>query len=397
MRVKLTDDLIANELHCPPGKKRIEYVDISDAIGLYLEVRLTRPAEGVFYYRYKDPGGTTRHARIGRTTDVTLEDARTQAKAMRAKVTLGIDPRGDQQPRTNGNERPPTLSAYFDETYYPYISVRNRGAKKTRQIFDLRIRPRFGDRRLDEITREQIQVFHTSLLKDEGLAPATANHHLRLLKTMYRRAVDWEITSHNPTTRLQLFREDNEVENLLDEESLARLLHVLKTSPARNACNVALLLLATGTRLSEALHAKWVDIDREHRHWTIRAQNSKSKRVRSVPLNDAALDVLDQLTTEGKHEYLFVNPYGERLKHIHACWDRIRKKAELPHLRLHDLRHQYASFLVNSGRTLYEVSTILGHADPSVTTRYAHLSTRAMADAAGAASDAISAALRRGV
>jgi integrase len=327
---------------------------------------------------------------------MSLEDARKLATAMRAKVTLGIDPRESSQAKVSAAPKlkVPTLGTYFDESYWPYIEARNRDAKKSRQIFDFRIRPRFGHLPLDEITREQIQIFHTSLHKDEGLAPATANHHLRLLKTMYRRAVDWEITDHNPTTRIPLFREDNKVEHLLNDGELARLLSVLEASPS-NASNVARLLLATGARLSEALHAKWTDIDRKHRLWRIPAQNSKSKKVRSVPLNEAALDLLDSLETEGTHEYLFVNPHGERLKYIHACWNRRRREAGLPHLRLHDLRHQYASFLVNSGRTLYEVQAILGHSDPSVTARYSHLSTKALQEASGSAADAINGALRK--
>ena len=67
-------------------------------------------------------------------------------------------------------------------------------------------------------------------------------------------------------------------------------------------------------------------------------------------------------------------------------WSRLRSKAELPHLRIHDLRHQFASFLVNGGRTLYEVQTILGHSDAKVTQRYAHLSSRSLQDAANTAS-----------
>ena len=70
-------------------------------------------------------------------------------------------------------------------------------------------------------------------------------------------------------------------------------------------------------------------------------------------------------------------------------WSRLRVKAGLPHLRIHDLRHQYASFLVNSGRTLYEVQQILGHSDPSVTQRYAHLSSKSLQEAANSASVAI--------
>jgi integrase len=114
-----------------------------------------------------------------------------------------------------------------------------------------------------------------------------------------------------------------------------------------------------------------------------------------VPLNDAALEVLDQLGSEGKQEYLFVKKNGERLQYLHQVWTRIRNKAGRPWLRLHDLRHQYASMLVNSERTLYEVQAILGHADPQITTRYAHLSTASLQDAANQASKAISGARER--
>ena len=180
----------------------------------------------------------------------------------------------------------------------------------------------------------------------------------------------------------------------MSEEQLGKLLEVLATHPARNACNVALFLLSTGARLNEALTATWANIDREHRVWRIPAADSKSKKVRSVPLNDAALEVLDQLGSEGKHEYLFVTS-GRRYRHMHQVWSRIRQKAGMPWLRLHDLRHQYASMLVNSGRTLYEVQAILGHADPQITTRYAHLSTASLQDAANQASKAISGARER--
>jgi len=109
--------------------------------------------------------------------------------------------------------------------------------------------------------------------------------------------------------------------------------------------------------------------------WRIPATNSKSKRVRSILLNDSAIEVLDRLGTEGKSAHLFINlKTGERLTAINKVWGRLRVKAELPHLRLHDLRHQFASFLVNAGHTIYEVQKILGHSDTKVTEWYAHLS-----------------------
>jgi site-specific recombinase XerD len=107
--------------------------------------------------------------------------------------------------------------------------------------------------------------------------------------------------------------------------------------------------------------------------------------------------VLDRLGTGGRHEHLLVNgKTGRPYTSIHKVWRRLRAEAGLPHLRIHDLRHQYASFLVNAGRTLYEVQNILGHSDPSVTQCYAHLSTRSLQEAADSAAEAIGGA-RKGL
>ena len=112
--------------------------------------------------------------------------------------------------------------------------------------------------------------------------------------------------------------------------------------------------------------------------------------IRVPPLNASALELLERVGTEGQFEHIFVNrKTGQRYTTIHKVWGRLRLKAGVPFLRIHDLRHMYASFLVNSGRTLYEVQQILGHSDPSVTQRYAHLSTEALQSAANCASMAI--------
>jgi integrase len=147
--------------------------------------------------------------------------------------------------------------------------------------------------------------------------------------------------------------------------------------------------------LNEVLSARWQQVDRVNRVLRVEAINSKSKRVRSIPLNDSALDVIKQLDTESKYEHLFINkqtkqPYTTIMK----VWSRLRSKAGLPQLRIHDLRHQYASFLVNSGRTLYEVQQILGHSDSKVTERYAHLSTKTLQAAANSASVIIKGAMK---
>jgi hypothetical protein len=217
-------------------------------------------------------------------------------------------------------------------------------------------------------------------------------------------AVAWEVIEKNPAANVKLLRVDNKRDFYLNDEQLARLMQVLKTDGARTVCQLAMFLLATGARLSEATGATWSQIDHEHRVWRIPAANSKSKKMRAVPLNDQALAVLDEVGTEGSYAHVFINhrwintdgSRGKPITWIHKVWERIRNEAGMPQLRVHDLRHSHASFLVNAGRTLYEVQQVLGHSDPAVTMRYAHLSTKTMLEASSAASLVIERAIKAG-
>jgi len=392
--LKLTAEFIAGELSCPAGKARIEFCD-SEVPGMYVEVRATSPGQGTYYLRYKDATQKTCHTKIGRTADTALPDARRKAKQLKAEIVLGADPRG----QVKAQRAVITWDNFFENHYLPFVKPRKRSWVRDEQLHRLRIKPKFGGRRLNLISRHDIQLFHTSLL-DDRLSPASADHHLRLIKRCFNLAVDWDMVDKNPAERIPLFRVDNQLENYLDETQLGNLLEVLRTDSAQGVCQIALFLLSTGARLNEALQATWNQIDRRNRVWRIPATNSKSKRMRSVPLNDSAIEVLDAVGTEGKFEHVFINhrrrnsdgSMGAPYTAVHKVWEKLREKAGLPHLRIHDLRHQYASLLVNAGRSLYEVQQVLGHSDPSVTTRYAHLSSKSLQDAANSASLVIQAA-----
>jgi integrase len=196
---------------------------------------------------------------------------------------------------------------------------------------------------------------------------------------------------------VKLFHIDNREERLMSSDDLQALMAALNRASERRKTVVAVVkfLLLTGCRVSEALHARWEDVNRSTRTMSIEATNSKSKKRRSVPLNDAALEVLDQLGTEGKSEWLFTNvKTGNRLTTINKNWQQLRQAAGQPNLRLHDLRHMHASMLINSGQSLYVVQQILGHSDPSVTSRYAHLSTETLQDAANSVGDYLDKALK---
>jgi integrase len=228
------------------------------------------------------------------------------------------------------------------------------------------------------------------------LAPATCNHYLKLLKRALNVAIHWEIIEKNPVVGIQYYRELNLMENYLDAEQLRRLLAVLNTDSNRTVCHIILFLLSTGARLNEALQAKWEHIDVERRVWRIPSTNSKSGKVRAVPLNDSAIGVLNGLATNGRFSHVFINMQtGLPYTTIQKVWDRLRRAADLRHMRIHDLRHSYASFLVNSGRTLFEVQKILGHSSPKVTQRYSHLSTATLQEAASSAADRINEAMKK--
>lgn len=386
--VNLTNEFLANSLTCPTGKRRIEYCDSGgrDSVaGLYVEVRDTSPGTGTYYLRYKDASRKTCHQKIGRVSDIDLATARERAKALRAKITLGADPSAEKK----AANAVPTYAVFFTDHYLPFAKQRKRSWKRDEELFNLRLKDLFGHRRLNQITRSQIQAFHTGM-KAEGLAGATCDHQIKLLRRTLNLAVEWGMLERNPAAGFKLFNEDNKVENYLDDEQLQRLLTVLRTYRNRPVCNIALWLLSTGARLNEALQARWDLVDKESQVWRIPAATSKSKRARSVPLNDSAIEILNTLDTKDKFEYLFINRKTRKpFTTIHKVWERIRIQAGLPHFRLHDLRHSYASFLINAGRSLYEVQVALGHSQPIITQRYSHLSTKTLQEAASAASAAI--------
>ncbi len=382
--INLTAAFVATQLQCPEGKSRVEFCD-SELPGLYVEVRSNNPGQGTYYWRYKDATGKTCHQKIGRTTEITLVEARRKAKQLKAEISLGADPRG----AAKAQKAVVTVAQLFEDHYLPYVRQRKRSWKTDGEMYRNHLRDRFGHLRLNQLSRVQIQRFHSDLLTG-GLAPATCDHQIKMLRHALNLAIDWDLLDVNPAAGVPLFNTDNKVEHYMDDVELEQLLTVLRTDHRRSVCQIAMFLLSTGCRLNEALCATWDQVDIPNRVWRIPALNSKSKRVRSVPLNDSAIDVLGQLQTRGEFEHLFINrrtrkPYTT----ITKVWERLRKKAGLPHLRIHDLRHQYASFLVNAGRTLYEVQQILGHSNPSVTTRYAHLSSKSLQEAANSASAAI--------
>lgn len=324
----LTQQAIDAGLPVSPGRRATEYCDELVA-GLTLERRATSPQQGTWAYRPK-VAGKRGYRRLGSTADTSLAEARKRALLLKGEVTASGPAMSPKAAKPIGV---PTLSAYFDDTYLPtYAKPRLRSWKKLDGIFRMYLREKFGDCQLDQIDRQAFQAYHVGLLQ-KPMSPAMADHVARCLQGVLSHAVRAHAIQSHPLSGLRLLRVDNRKEQYMSPAELQRLMDVLRNDANRAVCNVAQLLLSTGTRLTEATSAKWSDIDLENRRWFIPAATAKAKRGRSVPLNDTAVEVLMAIKaadSEGKTTHVFMSPKtGEHLKYVHKVWDRLRKKAKL--------------------------------------------------------------------
>lgn len=224
-------------------------------------------------------------------------------------------------------------------------------------------------------------------MKVQGYASGTCNRALVLLRYGFSLALRWKVPAikSNPVKEIHNIKEDNKIERYLSEEQAKALIEAVRQSENEILQYIILFLIYTGARKHEVLNAQWRDIDWARCAWRI--PKTKSGKVRHIPLSTSAMQVLQYLRKRSEKDSLndqpiFANPNsGKAFVSFYYSWNNARIRAGLPEFRVHDLRHSFASYLVNAGRSLYEVQELLGHADIKTTSRYAHLSRERLAAA----------------
>ena|SRR5215475_2509979 len=190
-----------------------------------------------------------------------------------------------------------------------------------------------------------------------------------------------EHPAQSPRSHLQPVPPDVQRTRYLSKEEAARLLAAIRTDENQIAAKAIMLLFLTGARRNEVTHAQWSYVDWQQ--CTLFVPKSKNGQPRYIQLSSRAIELLKTVPRTDANPHIFPAPStGRPMPHLFFPWDRIRKRAALQDVRLHDLRHSFASFLVNSGEDLYEVQKLLGHSNPRTTQRYAHLSRERLARAA---------------
>jgi integrase len=220
----------------------------------------------------------------------------------------------------------------------------------------------------------------------------TTNRVVIVLRHLFNLARKWRVpgVTANPTAGITL-APDVTRERFLSFEEAKRLIASIQKDENRVAARAIMLLLLTGARRNEITRAKWEYIDWEKRKLLVPL--SKSGKPRTIALNSAALELLQRLRAESQGCYIVPSSVtGEPPPSLFFPWKRIRERAGLPDLRLHDLRHSFASFLVNRGISLYVVQELLGHGHTRYTQRYAHLMPDTLHEAAETVGEVVASA-----
>lgn len=334
-------------------------------------------------------GGRLRRVNIGLHGALTPELARTEAMKHLSDVRLGGDPATDRDKR----KASPTMKEFGQRFLNEHVAIHCKPSTygEYKRSVELFINPKLGSHRIIDVTRADVVNLHQSM----KTTPYQANRTLGVLSVMFTVAHTWGVRSDgvNPCWKVKRYKEVKR-ERYLTPDELARLGQVLRESDAEpEAANCIRLLLLTGCRLGEIQTLKWDYID--FRAGVLHLPDSKTG-AKIVPIGQAVIDLLKKIPKVKDNPYVITGRVEDQyLTDIQKPWRRIRKRAGLDGLRIHDLRHSFASDALQLGQDLTMIGRLLGHTQVQTTARYAHLKTDPIRAAADHVSEAIALALSK--
>ena len=308
---------------------------------------------------------------IGPHGAVTPAEARVRAAEIVSDARAGKDPAA----RNGADAKAPTmreLGRRFLDEYVPAHCKPSTAAEYRRSV-ELFIDPRIGGQRVPDIQRSDIAALH----HDMRATPYQANRTLGVLSKMFNLAELWELRpdGSNPCRHIKRFREEKR-ERFLSDAEYRRLGETLKRierdgSETPSAIAAIRLLMLTGCRLSEIQTLRWAHVDLEAGE--LRLPDTKTG-AKVVHLGDPAIAVLRGLPRNDDNPWVITGRKpGSHLTDLQHPWRRIRARAGLNDVRLHDLRHSFASGGLLVGEGLPMIGKLLGHTQVQTTARYAHL------------------------
>lgn len=283
-------------------------------------------------------------------------------------------------PRNIPGAKSASFDAFVSTVYMPRAKIRKRSWAVDERIARQHISPVFGASDLSAIKPFEVEEWLGGL-RNQNLAASTCNRILAVFKAICSTAekAGYLSVGASPARGIASFKVYETRERFLSASEAETLMRRLAASGRKEARALRLLLL-TGARKGEILRARWENISFERRILTVPL--AKGGRPRHIVLSDAAIRTLKSIDRSDGSPWVFPGRDPSKpIADIYGYWNKVRKELGLEDVRVHDLRHTFASFVVISGYSLYAAQQLLGHADSRATARYAHLSHDALLDA----------------
>lgn len=366
-------------------------------------LRITPGGAKSFILDYRTQG-RQRRITLGAWPDWTVAAARDTAKAMKREVDLGNDPMGERQAQRDAATVLEMWERYSRE-HLPKKAERSQADE--RMMWDKIILPRFGKMKVALITHDDVDALHRDITEIRG-TPIRANRTVEVLRKAFNLAIRWKWREDNPASGVRRNQEEKR-HRYLNRAEIAALAQALNSHSEPMSANAIKLLMLTGARRGEVLGATWEMFDLENGVWTKPSSHTKQRKLHRVPLSGPAVQLLTEMkaAAQAKAEaegqppspYVFPGSTGKPLTEIKRTWASVCRKAGLgaevptldargkalldrkgnpkttfqPNVRIHDIRHSFASILVSAGASLPLIGQMLGHTQVQTTQRYAHL------------------------
>jgi len=339
---------------------------LRDGVEQGLGLRITAAGARSFVWEGRAKG-RVRRITIGQFPALTVLAARRKAREIKAAIAAGNDPANDRQEE----RREITVKELCDIYLERHAKPHKRSWKEDARRINSRLIPRLGTRRLSDVRDADLHRLQEAVRHESG--HFESNRTVVLLRTMFNLAREWRIfAAENPASRVKLFHEDSR-ERFLSPDELRRINQALLAEPSPYWRAYFPLTLMLGTRKAELLRARWADIDFDQA--TLRIPETKAGRSHLLPLPAAAIELLTHLPSYGTEAFVFPSQsaHDRHLVEPAKAWQRIRARAGLKDVRIHDLRRTLGSWLAAEGYNTPLIGKALNHRNAASTAVYARL------------------------